>query len=329
MAVSISPTLHPASGEEDWGFRRVDYAPQGVHVKPSRRFYFMLMLPAIVVLACITIYPFLWLLWMSLHEVRLGPAPDVFVGLKNYVRLFGDQRYIEGWQLLLKYSALCLSLEIVIGVTLAVILNNSRYEKVLVTLFLMPMMVSPVVAGLLFFYLYNGTFGWYHWLFQSLGFLDATSILGSPRTAMIGIVLVDVWQWTPLITLITLAGLKRVPQDQLEASMVDGSGPVQNFFAVTLPNIYPFLLIAILLRFMDNFRFIDAILALTGGGPGNATRILPVYLFDVSFRFFDLGRGGAVAFTLLLVTIVLGLVLVKILEDPARKRTADATGEDQ
>ncbi|MEQ8968386.1 MAG: sugar ABC transporter permease [Azospirillaceae bacterium] len=328
MAVSIAQDLHPASGEEDWGYRSVDYAPQRPHAAPRRRFYFYLMAPAIIVLACITIYPFLWLIWMSLHNVRLGPAPDIFVGLDNYIRLFNDQRYIEGWILLIKYSAMCLSFEIVIGVLLAVIINNSKYEKILVTLFLMPMMVSPVVAGLLFFYLYNGTFGWYHWLFQSLGFLEGASILGSPKTAMLGIVLVDVWQWTPLITLITLAGLKRVPQDQLEASMVDGSGPMQNFFAVTLPNLYPSLLIAIMLRFMDNFRFIDAILALTGGGPGNATRILPVYLFDVSFRFFDLGRGGAVAFTLLLVTIILGLILVKILEDPSRKRAANGGGAE-
>ena len=102
--------------------------------------------------------------------------------------------------------------------------------------------------------------------------------------------------------------------------MVDGSSPVRNFFSVSLPNIYPFLLIAILLRFMDNFRFIDHILAMTGGGPADSTKLLPVYLFDVSFKFFKLGRGGAVAFTLLLVTIILGMILVRIFEDPARKQ---------
>ena len=123
---------------------------------------------------------------------------------------------------------------------------------------------------------------------------------------MWGIVLVDVWQWTPLITLIVLAGLKRVPRDQLEAHMVDGAGELRNFVSITLPNLYPFLLIAILLRFMDNFRFIDAILILTGGGPADATNILPVYLFDVSFQYFKLGRGAAIALTLLVVTIVLG-----------------------
>ena len=100
----------------------------------------------------------------------------------------------------------------------------------------------------------------------------------------------------------------------------------RNFFSIALPNLYPFLLIAILLRFMDNFRFIDAILVLTGGGPADATNILPVYLFDVSFQYFKLGRGAAIAFTLLVVTIILGMILVRIFEDPKQKlkQTAEA-----
>ena len=328
MASSASSESHPALSDQDWGFTTVDKLPSSYNPKPSRMFYVYLATPAIILLAAITIYPFLWLIYMSFHKVGFGAASDIFVGVKNYARLLSDTRYIEGWALLLKYSVICLSIQVVVGVSLAVVLNNSRHEKVLVTLFLMPMMVSPVVAGLLFYYLYNGTFGWYHWIFQSLGMLDQTSILGSPDTALYGIILVDVWQWTPLITLITLAGLKRVPQDQLEANMVDGAGSISNFFHVSLPNIYPFLLIAILLRFMDNFRFIDAILALTGGGPGNATRLLPVYLFDVSFQFFKLGRGGAIAFTLLIVTIILGMVLVKVLEDPSRKKALSGGADD-
>jgi multiple sugar transport system permease protein len=217
-------------------------------------------------------------------------------------------------------------LEIGLGVLLAVILNNSRIEKVLVTVFLMPMMMAPVIAGLVWYYLYNGTFGWYHWLLQSVGILGETSILGDRSTAMLAIVIVDVWQWTPLITLITLAGLKRVPRDQLEANMVDGAGAVRNFFQISLPNLYPFLLIAILLRFMDNFRFIDAILVLTGGGPADSTKILPTYLFDVSFQFFKLGRGAAIALTLLIVTIILGMILVRVFDKPGSKTGQTGSG---
>jgi multiple sugar transport system permease protein len=152
-------------------------------------------------------------------------------------------------------------------------------------------------------------------------------MLGDRSTAMLAIVIVDVWQWTPLITLITLAGLKRVPRDQLEANMVDGAGAIRNFFQISLPNLYPFLLIAILLRFMDNFRFIDAILVLTGGGPADSTKILPTYLFDVSFQFFKLGRGAAIAITLLVVTIILGMILVRVFDSSAGKSSQTGAGE--
>ena len=291
----------------------------GVRNAPSsNRFYFYLMMPAIIVLAAITIYPFLWLIYMSLHTVDLGLADDTWNNFKNWTRLGSDRKFQEGWWLLLKYSSMCMFFEVTLGVAIALILNRSRYEKILVTIFLMPMMMAPVIAGLVWYYLYNSTFGWYHWFMQSLGILGDKSILGSSSTAMIGIVIVDVWQWTPLIILITLAGLKRVPRDQLEANMVDGAGDIRNFFQVTLPNLYPFLLIGILLRFMDNFRFIDAILVLTGGGPANSTKILPTYLFDVSFSFFKLGRGAAIALTLLVVTIILGMILVRVFEQPSK-----------
>ncbi|MGH1479421.1 MAG: carbohydrate ABC transporter permease [Geminicoccales bacterium] len=308
------------------GAKDIAYQPTTLNPTPSKRYYFYLMLPAIIILAAISIYPFFWLIYMSLHKVDIGGAGDVWNNFKNWSRLARDSKFQDGWWLLIKYSAMCMLLEVGLGVLLAVILNNSRFEKALVTIFLMPMMMAPVIAGLVWYYLYNGTFGWYHWLLQSAGILGETSILGDTSTAMIGIVIVDVWQWTPLITLITLAGLKRVPRDQLEANMVDGAGPFRNFLQISLPNLYPFLLIAILLRFMDNFRFIDAVLVLTGGGPANSTKILPTYLFDVSFQFFKLGRGAAIALTLLVVTIILGLILVRLFDSPASK--AGQTGAE-
>lgn len=284
-----------------------------------KRYYLYLMAPAIAILAFISLYPFFWLIILSFQDVDISGGE--WVGFKNYARLLRDSRFLDGWVLLLQYSAMCLGLQLTIGLTLAMIVNNSRYEKFLVTALLMPMMMAPAVAGLLWLFLYNGTFGWYHWLFQSMGLLGSASILASPNTAMYAIVLVDVWQWTPLITLIALAGLKKVPRDQLEANMVDGASPLRNFFAIILPNLYPVLLIALLLRFMDNFRFIDHILVLTGGGPGSATKILPVYLFEVAFQFFKLGRGAAIALTLLIVTIVLGMILVRVFDKPKSGRS--------
>lgn len=294
-------------------------APLTFNPPAPKRYYAYLMAPAIAMLAFISLYPFFWLIILSFQDVDISGGE--WVGFKNYARLLKDSRFLDGWVLLLQYSAMCLGLQLSIGLLLAIIVNNSKYEKFLVTALLMPMMMAPAVAGLLWLFLYNGTFGWYHWLFQSMGILDSASILASPNTAMYAIVLVDVWQWTPLITLIALAGLKRVPRDQLEANMVDGASPLRNFFAITLPNLYPVLLIALLLRFMDNFRFIDHILVLTGGGPGSATKILPVYLFEVAFQFFKLGRGASIALTLLIVTILLGLILVRVFDKPQSGRS--------
>jgi multiple sugar transport system permease protein len=296
----------------------VKQRPAVLNPLPSKRYYYLLMAPAITLLAFISIYPFFWMIYMSFHDVEIGSV--VWNNFGNFIKLAGDSRFLKGWSLLFQYSALCLTLQIGIGLFLAVALNGSRFEKILVTTLLMPMMMAPIVAGMVWYFLYNGTFGWYHWLLQSTGILGAKSILASPDTAMLGIVIVDVWQWTPLITLITLAGLKRVPQDQLEANMVDGASPFRNFISVTLPNLYPVLVIAIMLRFMDNFRFIDSALVLTGGGPGNATKILPIYLFEVSFKFFKLGRGAAIALTLLIVTIILGKILVQVFDRQQTKK---------
>jgi multiple sugar transport system permease protein len=293
--------------------------PKRFNPAATKTYYFYLMAPAIALLAFISLYPFFWLIIMAFQKGEIGAVE--WVGFKNFTDLASDGRFLSGWFLLFRYSAMCLFLQVAIGVMLAVIVNGSKYEKFLVTALLMPMMMAPAVAGLLWMFLYNGTFGWYHWIFQSLGILGNGSILSSADTAMYALVLVDVWQWTPLITLIALAGLKRVPRDQIEANMVDGASPLRNFFAIILPNLYPVLLIAVLLRFMDNFRFIDHVLVLTGGGPADSTKILPVYLFEVAFKFFDLGRGAAIALSLLIVTIILGKILVGVFDRPSKARS--------
>ena len=290
----------------------------------ARKYLLPLLLPAVILLALLSIYPFGWLIYMSFHQVGLAPgAPNDFVGLDNWRRLFGDSQFWASWRLLGTYSGVSMVLQVGLGTLLAVLLNRSRHEKLLITVFLMPMMVAPVVAGLLWQYLYNGTFGWYFWVLRSLGLLDGGTILGSSDLALWAIVLVDVWEWTPLVALIVLSGLKLVPKDQMEASWMDGAGPVRSFFQVALPSIKGSLIIAVLLRFMDNIRIIDHFIALTGGGPANSTKILPLYLYEQSFSFFELGYGSSIALTLLLVTILLGKFVVTVFEDSEPKRATE------
>lgn len=289
--------------------------------KPTpRRYLAPLLLPAVILLALLSIYPFVWLIYMSFNTVGLAPgAPNEFVGFDNWSRMFSDPQYWASWGVLAKYSVVSMVLEVGLGTLLAILLNRSKHEKLLITILLMPMMMAPVVAGLLWQYLYNGTFGWYFWILRSLGLLDEGTILGSSDIALWAIVAVDVWEWTPLIALIVLSGLKLVPQDQMEASWMDGAGPVRSFFQVALPAIKGSLMIAILLRFMDNIRIIDHFIALTGGGPANSTKILPLYLYEQSFSFFELGYGASIALTLLLVTILFGKLVVNRFEEREEK----------
>jgi multiple sugar transport system permease protein len=299
-------------------------APSGPNKPTPRRYLAPLLLPAVILLALLSIYPFVWLIYMSFNAVGLAPgAPNEFVGFDNWSRMFSDSQYWESWGILAKYSVVSMVLEVGLGTLLAILLNRSKHEKLLITILLMPMMMAPVVAGLLWQYLYNGTFGWYFWILRSLGLLDEGTILGSSDVALWAIVAVDVWEWTPLVALIVLSGLKLVPQDQMEASWMDGAGPVRSFFQVALPAIKGSLMIAILLRFMDNIRIIDHFIALTGGGPANSTKILPLYLYEQSFSFFELGYGASIALTLLLVTILFGKLVVNRFEEreqnPAKK----------
>lgn len=291
-------------------------APPGPNRERPRRFLLPLLLPAVILLALLSIYPLGWLIYMSFNAVALAPgAPNEFVGGDNWRQLIGDAQYWKSWGILVKYSVVSMVLEVGLGTLLAVLINRSKHEKILITILLMPMMMAPVVAGLLWQYLYNGTFGWYFWVLRSLNLLEGGSILGSSDHALWAIVAVDVWEWTPLVALIVLSGLKLVPTDQLEASWMDGAGPVHSFFQVVLPSIKSSLLIAILLRFMDNIRIIDHFIALTGGGPANSTKVLPLYLYEQSFSFFELGYGSSIALTLLLVTILLGKFVVASFEE--------------
>lgn len=286
----------------------------GVNKARPQRYLLPLLLPAVILLAFLSIYPFAWLIYMSFHHVTLAPGvPSDFVGTTNWREVFKDPQFGHGWVLLAKYSIASLVLEVGLGTVLAILLNNSRHQKILITLFIMPLMFAPVVAGLLWLYLYNGTFGWYYWILQTLGLVHGT-ILGSTSKALWAVVAVDVWEWTPLVALIVLAGLKLVPRDQLEANWVDGAGPLRSFVQVVLPSIKGMLLIAVLLRFMDNVRIIDHFIVLTGGGPANTTKILPLYLYEKAFTFFDLGQGSVIALTLLLVTILVGKLMVNRFE---------------
>jgi multiple sugar transport system permease protein len=276
--------------------------------------YLWWLAPAFIILAAITLYPFFWVIYMSFMKIQLAPgAPNLFVGGKNWVDMWLDPSVRQGWGLLAQYVGVCMVLEMGLGISIALLINKMKWYGFLSTVFLIPMMVAPVVVGHLFNLLLNSSYGLYAWLLETFNIYAKGSLISNPNTALWAIIAMDTWEWTPLIILISSAGLKSVPTDTVEAAQVDGSNQIQVFFNVTLPYMTPALVIAFLLRFMDNMRFIDLILITTKGGPADATKTLPMYLFLRTFRQFNIGSGAAIGFTLLVVIIILALIATNVL----------------
>jgi len=272
--------------------------------------YVWWLAPAFIILAVITIFPFFWLIHMSFMKIQLAPGkPNIFVGFTNWIEMFWDPSVPQGWSLLGRYVGVSMLLQMGLGIGIALLINNMKGEGFLSTVFLIPMMVAPVVVGHLWNLLFHSSYGIYSWLLKTLGIYAKGSLLSDPKTALWAIVAMDTWEWTPLVMLIVLAGLKSVPRDTIEAAHMDGSNRLQTFFNVTLPYITPAIVIAFLLRFMDNMRFIDKILITTKGGPADATKTLPMYLFLKTFRQFEIGPASAIGFTLLFVIIICGIIV--------------------
>jgi len=285
-------------------------------------FYGWILIPAVVLLLVITLYPFFWMIVMSLFKVAVRPgAKNEFVGLSNYLQLFKDHTWVKGWWIQAKYVGISLTIEFLLGFAIALFLNNlKRGANLLTTIFLFPMMVAPVAVGFLYTYLFNASFGWYYWILRTLGILKQATILGNMTWAMAGLIIADVWNWTPFMALVLLAGLKKVPLDQLEAAKCDGAKPLRRFIDVVLPNMVPIIVIGVLIRFMDIMRYIDKIFVMTTGGPAGATKTQAYYLFQIAFSYFELGRGAASGFVLLLITIFMAMLFVNIMKKKGVQR---------
>lgn len=272
-----------------------------------------LMAPGVSVLALLSVLPFAALVAMSFSRVRLlGGVRLEWVGLDNWTRVLTDPDMWGSWGRTAVFLGATLGLEMALGVGFALALHRVvRGRGLLLSLVLLPMFVAPVIVGLLGRYLTDSTFGLYAWALQQVGWQG--DVLGSPTSAFVAVVLMDVWEWTPLVTLITLAGLSSVNPSVLEAAALDGAGYWSTLRYVVLPSISGILLVALLIRAMDAVRYYDIIYVTTNGGPADATKIIPIRLFENAFRFFDLGYAAAIGLMMLAVTILVAKAFVGVL----------------
>jgi multiple sugar transport system permease protein len=278
------------------------------------RFEGRMMLPGLVLLAALSIIPFLALIAMSLSRVRLlGGVELDWRGLSNWGRFFVDTDLWWSWLRTIVFFVLTVGLEMALGLTIALCLHRVlRGRNVMLSLLLLPMFAAPAIVGLLGRFLTDSTFGLYAWVLRSLGF--SGDVLGTPTTAFAAVVLMDVWEWTPLIALITLAGLSSVPQSVREAAAVDGARGWHTLWFIIFPSISNVLLVALLIRSMDAIRYFDIIWVTTNGGPADATKIVPVRLYETAFRFFDLGYAAVIGLAMLVFSILIARTFVRLLD---------------
>lgn len=281
-------------------------------MRQKDRTEFWMLLPSLILLAVISIFPLLYMIYSSFMDYTLGFDSPTFTLTKNWVHLFRSEVFWESWGRTIVFAVGGLTLEIVAGTVLALLLYRiPKRRNIFLTLLMLPLFVAPIVSGLLGRFVLNSTYGLYAWVLQMLG--NNTEILGNTATAMPAIIIMDAWEWSPLILLIVMAGLQSIPEDPLEAAEIDGASYFQKLRYVILPLTSQTIFVAALIRSMDILRYVDAIKITTEGGPADSTKIIGFHLLEVAFRFQDFGKAAALGLTMVVVTTLLGKVFVKLM----------------
>ncbi len=285
---------------------------QAINAGRKTRNAYLFILPAFAILAAVLIVPIANGLRLSFYEWPLrniSKAP-VFVGFRNYVELFRSEYFRASIRATLVFTFSVVSIELVLGTILALLLEGEipglRFFR---TLYVLPIMIAPVVVGVMWRFMYHPSYGKINYFLGTLG-IEPVGWLSNPDVAMKAVIIADVWQWTPFVFLLVLAGLQGVPKDLQEASRVDGANYFQTLFYVKLPNISAVLGLTAVLRLIDSFRSLVVIFNMTFGGPGVTTEVLSLHLYKTAFISQRLGVSSAIAVILLLLIFSLSFVLV-------------------
>ena len=280
----------------------------------ERRFALALFVPAFTLLLLTTTVPLVYLVWTSLFRLDLGmPWLSGFAGFGNYVKMGSDPRFWNSLLLTFIYTSSTVVLQVVIGLSLALlVMQFPKGQGILRIAAILPIVLAPVVVGLFWRTLVLAPdFGLVDLVTVALG-LGSHNWLGDPQLALISVIAIHTWQWTPFAFLVLLASLATLPPDIYEAARLDRAGAWQRFRHITLPLIRPAIVMVVILRMMTALSAFAAIFAATGGGPGSATEILNLYAYRTSFSELNLGYGASLAVVLLSITLAISWFMFRL-----------------
>jgi multiple sugar transport system permease protein len=271
--------------------------------------------PTLALLIAFNIFPLLYSLYLSFTDYSaIATRPPTWVGLQNYRDILNDTQLWTYFRNTGKYVVLSVALETLVGFGLALLLRRKFWGSgIITTLILIPMMCSPVVVGLFWKMMYNPGYGIFNYL---LGFPAGRGPdwLSSPQLALWAVVIVDVWMWAPYVMLLCLAGLSAIPDYLYEAAEIDRASGLYTFWRITLPQVAPLLLIAVLFRTIEAFKTFDLVMGLTGGGPGDSTELVAVDLYRLAFLGqFNTGKSSALAYIVLVIITGVSNIYVRYL----------------
>jgi len=272
-----------------------------------RQFGWAMVAPAFIILFLMTIYPFVYVVIVSLFRWAIVPTiPRVFLGLGNYWIMIRDTAFQKTLWVTFTYTIGVVLVEMLVGFLLALLISTGR-ERWLRVAFLLPAIIAPVVVGLTWRFMLSYDLGTVNYFLKAVG-LKPVNWLGKPLNALLSVMLIDIWQWTPFAMLIFLAGLESLPLEPYEAARVDGASPWQILKYVTLPQLTPVIAIVLMFRTLDAFKTFDVIYMVTRGGPGNATEVLSYKIWQKAFFQNQLGYAAALS----VVAIILATVMMNI-----------------
>ena len=285
---------------------------RGLSAWLERHASLVLPAPAVAAVLLMLAFPLAYTLWMSLQDWTISSmAQPRFVGLDNYVKLFTtDARFRNSVVITFYFTVLGVTIQTLLGVTLALLFNRQFWGRGLLrTLAILPMVATPVAIALIFVMMFHPSLGVLNYFVTSLGLPPATWTYAS-SSVIPALVLVDTWQWTPLIMLIVLAGLAALPHEPYEAAMIDGASKWQMLWLITLPLVRPAIVTAMLFRLIDSLKTFDIIFVMTQGGPGGASDTINIYLFNTAFSYFQMGTASSMV--VIFFSIILGVSLLVV-----------------
>jgi len=271
------------------------------------------LLPIIAILGIFAIYPLFYNIYLSLHEFVPRRRALEFIGGGNWSKLFSDSRMWGALWITMLYTVACLCIQLILGMLIALLLDSDDpgfgFLRGLLTLTLV---IPPAITAMMFMLFEDANFGILTYALQNLGLIGNVPILANPKTALIGVMLADIWQWTPFMVLIFLAGLRGLPTEPFESAVIDGASSWQIFRRLTLPMLSKVIAIAVLIRGIDLFRTFDYVYVMTSGGPGTATYTLSLYAWQQTFSFIKWGYGATLSLFSLIVILLIAHVYVAL-----------------